>query len=363
MRLLISTENTEDKFAFTIDLAKSLLDHGFEVIIAVFGLTLSEYQQKELEPFEHYWAEFKLEWMANPWKHVNQAGRWLKKIEAQTKPDLVHLNSYSFGALPWKIPVLITAHSCMISRWMALSEEPVPLNLSRYKQMVRRGLRNADAVVAPSQAILNAVEKLYGPLKNSRVIWHGKDLHSFHSDVKEKYIFSSGEIWDEASNLKTLIEAAHEINYPIYISGKNDKIMRQNMPKNVFFTGFLDISQRADWLANAFIFLLPSKYEPFGYPFLEAAFSKCALVGGDIDSLREIWQDGMIYVKDNIDLVDKVNELMENPELMYLSGQRAYEHARENYMIQKMVRNYSHLYNALLSFSPRKKQTKRLVQK
>ena len=361
MKLLICTENTEDKFTFTLDLAQNLLDYGVEIILAVFGLTLSERQKKELEPYDYYWAEYKMEWMSNPWKHVNLTGKWLRKIEAQTKPDIIHLNSYSLGALPWEIPVLLTAHSCLISQWMTLSAEPVPWHLSRYRQMVQRGLRNADAVIAPSNSMLNTIEKIYGPLKNSRVIWHGKNLHSYHTDVKEKYIFSTGEIWDEARNIKLLLDAARKIDYPIYISGKNDKITKKNVPENVFFTGFLDVSKRADWLANAFIFLLPSRYEPFGYPFLEAAFSKCTLIGGDIESLREIWQDAMSYVKNTGNVVEKVNELMENPELMYLNGQKAYEHARENYTLNKMVKHYFQLYNGLLSYSRRKKQIKRMI--
>jgi len=41
---------------------------------------------------------------------------------------------------------------------------------------------------------------------------------------------------------------------------------------------------------------LPARYEPFGLTALEAAWSGCALVLGDIDSLREVWDGAAIFV-------------------------------------------------------------------
>ena len=49
-------------------------------------------------------------------------------------------------------------------------------------------------------------------------------------------------------------------------------------------------------MAEASIYALPARYEPFGLSALEAALSGCALVLGDIPSLREIWGPAAIYV-------------------------------------------------------------------
>jgi glycosyltransferase involved in cell wall biosynthesis len=49
-------------------------------------------------------------------------------------------------------------------------------------------------------------------------------------------------------------------------------------------------------LARASIFALPARYEPFGLSALEAALARCALVLGDIASLREIWDDAALFV-------------------------------------------------------------------
>jgi glycogen(starch) synthase len=56
----------------------------------------------------------------------------------------------------------------------------------------------------------------------------------------------------------------------------------------------------ADAFARAAIYCLPARYEPFGLSALEAALSGCALVLGDIPSLREVWGDeAAVYVPPN----------------------------------------------------------------
>ena len=49
--------------------------------------------------------------------------------------------------------------------------------------------------------------------------------------------------------------------------------------------------------ARAAIYALPARYEPFGLTALEAALAGCALVLGDIPSLREIWGDAALFVR------------------------------------------------------------------
>ncbi len=351
MKVLISTDNLGDSYNCSLDLAEKLENHGIEVILAVTGQIITKKQKKELQPFHHYFAEFKPEWMENSWNDIGEAGKWLMKIHRQVGPDLVHLNSFSMGNLSWNVPVINAIHHCPISRCRAVYSKPT-MRWNKYRQMAQQALRNANVVVAPSRTMLSATEKLYGPFKSSRVIANGKDSYNYKSDVKEKYVFSAGRLWDEAKNLSLILKAAPKINYPIYLACERHKIRHKKIPQNVFFTEELRQDQLIDWLANAFIFLLPSKYEPFGYPFVEAAFSKCTLIGGDIPSLREVWQDAMFYVDDAESLAETVNGLMENKEIMYLYGQKAYERAHENYTVEKMVRHYHELYEHAVELEP-----------
>lgn len=361
MKILISTDNLGESYTFSVDLATYLQNYGIDVVLAITGFSLTPQQKKDLQDFEYYFEEFKQEWMVNPWNDIREAGKWLMRIKKTVRPDILHLNSFALGGLQWNLPLIITMHSCILSRSQAVYNKSAVTENAKYRRMSQRGLRNADVVTSSTRAMLSYADKMYGPLKKSMVIPKGRSSYLYQTDVKEKYIFSTGQLWDDAKNLKLILKAAPEIGYPVYIAGDNNNLQINNLPKNVFFTGKLPFPQLVDWLANAFIFLLPAKYEPFGYPFLEAAFSKCALVGGDIPTLREIWQDTMLYVSGKKQLIKTVNGLMQDKELMYLYGQKAYEHAMENYRVEKMARHYFDLYKQVIN--PLKTSTFKPIQK
>jgi glycosyltransferase involved in cell wall biosynthesis len=66
--------------------------------------------------------------------------------------------------------------------------------------------------------------------------------------------------------------------------------------RGVESVGELPRPELARRLAAASIYCLPARYEPFGLSVLEAALSGCALVLGDIASLREVWGAAAVYV-------------------------------------------------------------------
>jgi glycosyltransferase involved in cell wall biosynthesis len=68
----------------------------------------------------------------------------------------------------------------------------------------------------------------------------------------------------------------------------------------------------ADWYARTSIYVLPAYYEPFGLSVLEAALAGCALVLGDIPSLREVWADTALFVPpdDRAGLAHAINSLI-----------------------------------------------------
>ncbi|HWK08678.1 MAG TPA: glycosyltransferase family 4 protein, partial [Vicinamibacterales bacterium] len=64
----------------------------------------------------------------------------------------------------------------------------------------------------------------------------------------------------------------------------------------VHYLGRLKSTQVQHWYARASIYALPARYEPFGLSVLEAARSGCALVLGDIRTLRENWTGAALFV-------------------------------------------------------------------
>ena len=109
-----------------------------------------------------YDGGYALEWMAEPWAEVAAAGDWLLELAAQERPDVVHVNGYAHGALPWDVPCVVVGHSCVLSWWRAVHGEAAPGAWDRYRAAVREGLQAADVVVAPTGYMLSELQDLYG---------------------------------------------------------------------------------------------------------------------------------------------------------------------------------------------------------
>ena len=75
-------------------------------------------------------------------------------------------------------------------------------------------------------------------------------------------------------------------------------------------------------LAASAIYALPARYEPFGLSALEAGLCGCALVLGDIPSLREVWGDAAVFVDphDAQALAKALNCLIDHPEQRFEFG-------------------------------------------
>lgn len=281
-------------WTYALDLARELAKSDVEVALAVLGPAPAEEQRAQAAAIENvclYECPGRLEWMPEPWKDVRKSGRWLLSLEEAFRPDVVHLNGFGHAALPWRAPKIVVFHSCVQSWWRAVKNEPPPGEWDRYYREVAAGLRAADAVVAPTDAMLATARSLYGELPHARTIPNGRDLTRFQPRVKEPFVFCAGRLWDEAKNLSGLEQVSKSLPWPVKVagSGPSDRTQVEGL-------GRLTESQMSRVLGAASIYALPAKYEPFGLSVLEAAQSGCALVLGDIASLRENWAGAALFV-------------------------------------------------------------------
>src|SRR5699024_7702709 len=95
---------------------------------------------------------------------------------------------------------------------------------------------------------------------------------------------------------------------------------------NVEQCGRLDAACIAREYASASIHAAPARYEPFGLGILEAALAGCALVLGDIPSLREIWGRDALFVAPDDDegLIATVNGLARDPPALASLARRSH---------------------------------------
>ena len=340
-------------WTYALDLARALAPHHVSVALATMGRLPTPAQCAEAEAvpcLTLHPSAFALEWMADPWEDVARAGKWLLGVERDVQPDMIHLNGYAHGALPWRAPVLMAGHSCVLSWWRAVHRDDAPPAWDRYRAEVRRGLGGADRVVAPTQAMLDALDTYYGPFAAGQVIPNGRDLIAFAPGEKQPFVFSAGRLWDEAKNIGALAHAARDLPWPVLVAGETAHPNgRPAMPAHVRLLGCLTPAQVAAHLAHAAIYALPARYEPFGLSALEAGLSGCALVLGDIPSLREVWGEAALFVPpdDSDTLHAALCRLIEDAGLREEMGIRARIRAQA-YAPERMAEGYLAAYQALL---------------
>ncbi|MDB6057470.1 MAG: glycosyl transferase group 1 [Verrucomicrobiales bacterium] len=323
-RILMTADTVGGVWTYALELASALDNYDVQVALATMGGLLNRDQRRQLRDLRNVQvieSEFKLEWMQDPWADVEKAGEWLLGLDDDVRPDLIHLNNYAHGALPWSAPTVMVGHSCVLSWWQTVRRSPISPEWKRYGVEVAKGLQSADVVIAPSRDMLDRLKSFYGPLRRSRVIYNARHPGLFAPQEKEQIILTAGRVWDEAKNVSTLLEVAPDLPWPVCIAGEDkhpDKELTnrpRDKTKNVKLLGRLGQDKMAYWLGRASIYAAPAVYEPFGLSILEAALSGCALVLSDIPTLREIWGQVATFVPPNDTAAWKsaLKQLIDNP--------------------------------------------------
>lgn len=369
-KILMTADTVGGVWTYALELTRALQPYGVEVQLALMGPPPKPAQRDEAAGIPNlslFKSDYKLEWMSDCWSDVKRAGEWLLHLASRLCPDVIHLNGYAHANLPWTSPTLVVGHSCVFSWWHAVHGDAPPSEWQRYKSEVSNALRGAHLVVTPTAAMLRALETHYGKVYDSRVIPNGRDAASFKPAEKQQFILSAGRLWDEAKNVSALAEIATELPWPVFVAGDAEGPQQSQQTRNVdnkcYPLGLLADADLRNWFGAASIYALPALYEPFGYTPLEAGLSGCALVLGDIDSLREIWDGAAVFVNphDSQALQTELLQLIENPQYRHEMAWRARERAL-HYTSERMVKNYLAAYSELLALKQSFRREERFAQ-
>jgi len=311
-------------WSYALELADGLSAHGVTTTLAVTGAPLTASMRAELRrsAIERCYAcDFALEWMPNPWRDVARTNDWLVEIEREVQPDLVHLNAFAYGAAGFRAPILVVAHSCVLSWFDAVRGHAAPAEWDRYRMAVAAGIREAELVVAPTRAMLDAFARHHRVAAETTVIPNGV-APAVDPAPKEERVLAAGRFWDEAKNVAALARVASRLPWPVEVAGDGFAV-----ESDLRFLGSLARDELRAHMARARVFCAPARYEPFGLAPLEAAQAGCALVLGDIPSLREVWQDAALFAPpDDADaLAAAIGRAMHEPDLAVRARRRALE--------------------------------------
>jgi glycosyltransferase involved in cell wall biosynthesis len=198
--------------------------------------------------------------------------------------------------------------------------------------------------------MLDAIAQHYGRPAAGIVIPNGRAANAFsRGSVKEPFVLSVGRLWDEAKNAAALAAIATQLDWPVRLAGDvNGPDGDARVLPGVEILGRCTPAGLAGVYARAAIYALPARYEPFGLSVLEAAFAGCALILGDIPSLRENWDGAAVFVppENHGALRDAITDLIATPARRHRLAAAARLRAAR-FSADRMVARYVDAYRGL----------------
>ncbi len=356
MRILLTTDTVGGVWTFTQELSDELLRRGHSVALLSFGRLPSSSQTEACtrlsvcyrERFRYEASAAPLEWMEGNERAYSKGLSSLLALANSFQAEILHSSQFCFGDTPLAIPVVITAHSDVLSWAAACRPRGLEASawLTRYRSLVERGLEQAAAVIAPTQWMSDTLSKLY-PLRSiPKVILNGRNLPESEEAPRRLQAVSVGRLWDEAKQL-TLLTKVHA-PYPILVAGEHrfEASEAEAGTRSLIFLGPLTPDEVLKLFRESSLYLGPSRYEPFGLAPLEAALCGCALLLYDLPSFREIWAEAALYFHDAASLSHLLETL--SPDAILALQRRSQARARE-ITATHMTNQYESLYRDLLA--------------
>lgn len=358
MRVLMTTDTVGGVWTFTQELTAGLMERGWTVSLVSIGRKPSVEQAlwasataKRWSGFEFESAEAPLEWMQENTSAFSDVEPLLQRRLREFKPDVFHANQFCFGALRTNVPKLVTAHSDVLSWAAACRETPLEDSawLRQYQRLVSAGLAGADAVVAPTRWMLEALSRHFTIPVHCQVIPNGREIVQPESEPRKLQAVTAGRLWDGAKNVTMLRDVVSPM--PLLVAGETESEGAAAPARlgEARLVGALPQDALLRLFAQSAIYVCTSCYEPFGLAPLEAALCGCAVLAHDIPSLREVWGDGALYFEDVTALSRLLQELASDGALLGAAQARSLERAK-TFARDAMSAAYADLFASLAGF-------------
>lgn len=226
---------------------------------------------------------------------------------------------------------------------MAATKADVCLVLSKNMKQYIKDTYNAESVLfangvdAPKLLPPVEIKERFGLEKNSYLLSLGRI-------VPEKGLHYLIDAFRQCETDKQLIIAGGaEANSDYY----NRLVEQAKDDDRIKFIGFVTGDTISELYSNAYAFMLPSNLEGMANALLEAmSYGNCCLVS-DIPENTEVVKDkAVVFEKGNVEqLREKLQELLDKPELVDLYKKQAAPYILEHYswdlVVEQMLRIYS----------------------
>jgi glycosyltransferase involved in cell wall biosynthesis len=216
----------------------------------------------------------------------------LPQLLRKLKPDLAHFQH----SLPLaSVRAVLTVHDLNFERdpsLMPLADRMV------FKTVVPRSARAAERVFAVSERTKHDLVELYElPPEKIVVTPNGVDP-AFRPDgeAARDYVLFVGAI-QERKNPLAALEAARAAGLPLVVVGpeKEPRLAEQLRAGGADLRGYVEKEELADLYRGAAALVLPSRYEGFGLPVLEAMACGTPVVAAPDAALVEVAGEAAVF--------------------------------------------------------------------
>ncbi len=233
------------------------------------------------------------------------------------RPALAHFQH----ALPLRCPcpAVVTIHDLSFERdpsVMPLHDRLV------FKTVVPRSARRAAQVLAVSERTKGDIVELYGiaPEKIT-VTSHGADPAFSAGDGRPgEYVLLVGSVEKRKNPLAAAV-AASEVGLQLVVAGpvRDGELARELNRRGAQVRGYVTQEELVELYRGAACLVMPSRYEGFGLPVLEAMASGTPVVAAPDVALREVAGGAAIFVEPER-LADGIRRALAERDLLVAAG-------------------------------------------
>ncbi len=327
-----------DGYEANVGIRVGIGEFAFEITKELYRLRSKDRQFKiflkgkpleDMPKEDEYW-KYRIVYPKKFWTRI---GLPFALLTERRKPDVLFTPTHyapKFSTIPQVISVMDLS-------FIFFPELFNKKDLYKLVNWTKSSVNKSKRVITISESSKNDIIEEYKiPGKNVAVIYPGLKpaLGNKSMNIKEKYglkdyILFVGTL-QPRKNIKSLTEAFSKIsnNYSdlsLVVAGKKGWLYEEILeaPKvygvedKVKFLDFVPDEDLPSLYSNAKFMVLPSLYEGFGLPVLEAMKYDCPVITSNVSSLPEAGGDAALYVDPNSvdDIAEKMKKLMDDEGL------------------------------------------------
>lgn len=306
----------------------------------------------------------------------------LSGIFSKEKLDLVHVPHFNVPVL-YRGKFVVTIHDLIhhqFSEQSASTKNFLMFKIKRaaYKIIIYSAVTRAAKIIVPSNFVKEQVsnafkidpDKVAITYEAAEVEYFNQPQKPNHKNpnllkklkVKKPYIIYVGNAYPH-KNLDKLLDAfkilityrslliAHLVIVcprDIFFERLRSEIAKKDLKSRVILLGYLESKDLKLLFGHAEAYAFPSLSEGFGIPGLNAMASKIPVVCSNIPTLKEVYQDAVLYFdpKNPNDIADKIKKVLEDEKTRSSLVEKG-EKLVKKYSWQKMARQTLDVYKSV----------------